>query len=60
MFLEVRRLKLYITGMLIIAILELHYEALVPDVREASIRIIIILGTSYDVLYIVLSYMKRQ
>lgn len=60
MFLEVRCLKLYTTGMLIIAILELHYEALVPDVRETSIKIIITLGTSYDVLYIVLSYMKRQ
>lgn len=35
-------------GMLSIAILELNYEALVPDVRKVSFKIIITFGTSYD------------
>lgn len=52
LFLEVRCLKLCTMGMLIIAILGLNYEALVPDVREASIKTIIMFGISYDVLYI--------
>lgn len=47
-------------GMLIIAILGLNYEALVPDVREASIKTIIMFGISYDVLYILCCHIWRD